>query len=202
MPFDESALVATLQRLQDRQIAKLLPAPLIYTVCAELARMMPLLGPALHFAAYDVNNKLSVVKEHLNEYEKRGMPVFSLRSLMLWEVEHDCAHSSYSAPSLTRSVQRLLWMLDFVLALLVALAENPEESVQSMATDVYNERLKDHHRWLVQKAVLLALHACPSRSSLDVELPPRAQRDLAILLGAPVEALRTFFEEQALGDVQ
>lgn len=199
---DVSQLVKALAQLQDEQVARQLPSTLVCEVVVELARMMPILGPALHFAAYDVNNKLNTVYQHLASFQREGVPTHSLRTLMLWEIEHGCAHSSYSNPSLTRSVQRLLWMLDFVYALFVHLANDVDGSVQAAATEVYNDRLREHHRWLVQKAVLVALHACPSRSTLDDTLPPAMQHQLASMLRAPVTALTSFFVEQQLGDVQ
>jgi hypothetical protein len=54
----------------------------------------------------------------------------------------------------------------------------------------------------VQKAVLLVLHACPSRITFDERLEPDMQRQLATLLRAPVAALTSFFQEQGLGDVE
>lgn len=198
--FDSTLLIGTLKTLQDRETARTLPSDTISFTCREIARLMPLLGPALHFASWDVNSKLDTLQRYIDNMGNSH----SLRSMMLSELQIHRTHCSYTAPplTLTRTVQRLMWMLDFVQGLLACLATDESESVQSAATQVYNERLRDHHRWLVQKAVLLALRACPLRATLDAQLSREQQNTLAALLRAPVAALAAFFNEQQLGDVQ
>lgn len=218
MAFNAGALLHTLGQLQDPDTLQRLPSSLLQDACVQLARLLPLLGPALHFAAWDVNSKLAALRQHLTTFQVAGIQPaapdgYSLRVLMLFEIKRGAAHSSYERPSLCRTVQRLMWLLDFVDAVATRVVTTQQnngadaETLKAAVTAAYNDRLRARHRWLVQKAVLLALHACPSRATLYDNLAPTPDaavdflRTLAQLLHAPVRAINSIFVEQSLGDL-
>ena len=87
-----------------------------------------------------------------------------LLSLLLLRLNvHDAGKKN---PSITRTLLRLMWFLDFVAAFLSKLGENTSASVTFVAREAYNEKLAPNHPWIVRKAASASMALCPSRDSL------------------------------------
>ena len=208
MAFDAAQLLTTLSALQGPD-ARTLPSALYGSTWRQLRALFPLLGPALHLASWDVNMKLDALDTHLRNIARAGVPPmhsdtgYSLRALMAFEIKRGGAHAPAvnGVHSLCRTVQRLMWMLQFARNLCSRLAEDESESLRAAASAAYDDVLYPHHGWVKVQAIRAALLIVPSRASFYTHVSPEHVRAIAALLHAPTRCLEEFFEQFLPDDI-
>lgn len=168
--------------LNNEDACRQLPSTPLLQVCREITKLTTLLGPALYFAAKDINAKLSIIEHHLTEVSRRTGQAphpslgFPLRLLMLGEIESGTTTTT-NIPSLCRTFARVVWFLQFTTTLLTILTDESAAatalSMQQIASRAYESALAPHHKPFVRAAVQVALFtACPSRLTCIKRLVP------------------------------
>jgi hypothetical protein len=202
-----------------------LPSTPLLKVCREITKLTTLLGPALYFAAKDINAKLGIIEHHLSAaHTQTGQAPhpslgFPLRLLMLSEIETGTTtlNTVDGVPSVCRTFARIVWFLQFTATLLAIFidesAASAALSMQQIASRAYESALASHHKPFVQAAVRVALFtACPSRLTFmkrlqqspggDVGDPPEATvasiHWFTSALQAPLATMLSFSDANSL----
>lgn len=221
--FSTPRVLECLRVLNDPDAFKNFPSLPLLTLVRELAKLTSLLGPALYFAARDIDSKIHTIEAHLvrlgDETQQRPHDTlgYPLRLVVLNEqktrAEYDAAH-----PSVSSTFMRLVWFLDFTqkfTALICGPREQPspagpdEPAVHNCASDAYEQCLAPYHKPLVRVAVRLGLYACPSRNTFyeKLNVEPRGEtsvflRRLSDELRDPVESMWAFSRRLNLSDLR
>ena len=211
--FSSPRVFQYLRILNDPDAFKNFPSLPLLTLIRELAKLTSLLGPALYFAARDIESKIQTIETHLARlseetrqppHETRGFP---LRLVVLNEQKtragYDATHSSVSS-----TFMRLVWFLDFTQKFTALICGPGEPAVHTCASDAYEQCLAPYHKPLVRVAVRLGLYACPSRNTFydKLNVEPRGEtteflRRLSDQLRDPVELMWAFSRRLNLSDL-
>jgi len=194
--FSFAHITAQLAVLNDEETCRHFPSTPLLKVCRELTKLTSLMGPALYFAAKDINSKLGIIEHHLALAQAQTSQTphtslgFPLRLLMISEIErHAHINPTPETPTLCRTFARIVWFLQFVTALLAKLTDESAAalSLQQAASAAYEQALAPHHKPLVRATVRLALlTACPSRAVFMERI------ERAATAAATVATLRSF----------
>lgn len=131
---------------------------------------------------------------------------YSLRDIILSEIAENRADNR-KYPSVSRTLMRLVWFLDFTEALTSNLVnpELQELELRECSSRAYDDRLSRHHTWFVRKAVGAGMYACPLRITFYTNCgggnPEGAEeqlRDVGLLLRRPVEVLWEFYRANGI----
>ena len=158
----------------------------------------------MSFALSDIVGKLDQIDEHTKESGDDGPGLLAIVSK---EVELNVHDTGKSSPSITRTLLRLMWFLDFVAKLLHILGEKQDSAVSSAAREAYSETLATHHPWLVRKAASASMSLCPSRTTfmekiglVSLEESDRGNilRTTASMMHRTLSGLWQYYEEKKL----
>jgi len=141
-----------------------LPCREFLDACELIKKLMGSLGRCMSFALSDIAAKLEQIDEYITSAGE-ACPS-SLLKIVEKEVSLNVHDAGKKNPSITRTLLRLMWFLDFVAAFLSKLGENTSASVTFVAREAYNEKLAPNHPWIVRKAASASMALCPSRDSL------------------------------------
>lgn len=202
--FSFAHITAQLAVLNNEETCRHFPSTPLLKVCRELTKLTSLMGPALYFAAKDINSKLGIIEYHLAQAQAQTNQLphttlgFPLRLLMISEIERQAhINTTPETPTLCRTFARIVWFLEFVTVLLTKLTDDSAaaQSLQQVASYAYEQALAAHHTPLVRTAVRIALlTACPSRAVLMERIEQQQQHAdaAAAAADAPTETLRLF----------
>lgn len=133
------------------------------------------MGRATAFAANTVYNYSQSVKKNLESWPlapnttdtSTDCKNYTVQQVMDREVELEIALvGGKKNPSICRSLQRLLWFVDFVKAILqYCIVETDSEDASIGITRAYLETIGSRHPWIIRKGVVTAFKACPGRDS-------------------------------------
>ena len=214
--FSSQRVFEYLQILNDPDAFKNFPSLPLLTLIRELAKLTSLLGPALYFAARDIESKIQTIETHLTRlseetkqrpHETRGFP---LRLVVLNEQKNRAAYDA-AHPSVSSTFMRLVWFLDFTQQFTAQLSGShaQEPALHNCASDAYEHCLAPYHKPLVRVAVRLGLYACPSRNTFyeKLNVEPRDEtnaflRQLRDQLRNPVELMWAFSKRLNLSDLR
>lgn len=128
-----------------------------------LHRFFVLLGRIFGFVATDIESKIGILTRYLHSDHKQDYE--TIQKMMKYEKDNDLLRGK--EPSGARTLLRLHWALEFILAFLskVEDLEDHEKTCQS-SQDAYKNTLGKHHPWLIQKAAMLAMHTLPTAEGL------------------------------------
>ncbi|XP_065833960.1 ceramide-1-phosphate transfer protein-like [Oscarella lobularis] len=156
-PFDLSQVVALFERIKTEEGEILLQE---YTdAYSELNKFFGLLGRAMTFVTADINEKVGILRHHLNT---TGEPYRSAQAMIKYEVEKKLLDKSRKPPSGSRTLLRLHRALNFIIHFFEKLKESSdEEKLSSQASEAYGATLAHHHTWLIRKAVQVGLYLVP-----------------------------------------
>ena len=136
--------------------------------------MVSCLGRATAFAANTVVNYSKSIRANLEPWPLAPNTTdttticknYTIQQVMDREVELDIATvGGKKNPSICRSLQRLLWFVDFVKALLqYCVVETDDDDASIGASRAYVETIGSRHPWIIRKAVMTAMKACPRRT--------------------------------------
>ena len=223
--FSFAHMKGALSVLNNEETCRQLPSTPLLHVCREITKLTTLLGPALYFAAKDINAKLSIIEHHLSEaHTQTGQAPhpslgFPLRLLMLSEIKTGRTtatnnNTTGGVPSLCRTFARVVWFLQFTTTLLTVLldesAPSTALSMQQIASRAYESALAPHHKPFVRAAVQVALFtACPSRTTFMKRLLQSPEEDAGVpataslqwftsALRAPLVAMHAFSDAHSL----
>ena len=193
--FSMHTVLSGLELLNNQATFKNFPSTPFLDVVKELAKLTSLLGPALYFAARDVDSKIKNIEAHLqNIAETTGQRPhdtlgYPLRLLVLNEAQNGTADNP-EHPSVSRTFMRLIWFLDFTLHFAVSISDvgsvepleddgaggggGGEPALHTCAREAYEKCLAPFHKPLVCVAVRLGLYACPSRNTFYAKLNPNS----------------------------
>lgn len=134
--------------------------------CLEVRKIVALLGAGFSIAGNDIAEKCAVLRARLAELQAAGaargvappLPPgaaadpsdgrvrLTLQFLVASEAAAGTAASNSAAyVSGARSILRLLWLLDFVTALLGGLLQDPSAALPAVARAAYRQTLEPHH---------------------------------------------------------
>ena len=197
-------LVTGFRQLNDFLGAGVLPPSMFVDVCRDLAKFVALCGPALQFAAYDVQTKLGTLESRLGTKYVR-----SLFDVITDELRNGTIDST-STHSVGRCVQRMTWFLDYAKTLIHHLTQKTSADMElsQCARAAYEECLAENHTWLTRQAVRLALHACPDRRtfyhavSTDMAITFDFLKSIHDVLAVTTAYLYDFYAQKEIGRLQ
>ncbi|CAK4104609.1 unnamed protein product [Aphanomyces euteiches] len=157
----------------------------------ETAKLLVCFGKATAFAGSTVSGYISSIEtnlntngalsdDHANEW-RQTKP--TLRSIVAKEVDLGLATAGGKKhPSVSRSVLRLIWFLDFVETIMRVLVESTSEELGSGVSKAYESTLGTRHPWLIRKGVMTALSTCPTKTAVLAPMSTK-QPDVLVHLG-------------------
>ena len=141
------------------------------TACEEIKKVVASLGTILGFASTEITEKVAGMLQRLKELRRRAAAEAGVRETLQWLIADEVARKGAAERndrghvSASRSLYRLMWVLDFISALLSELVDLPAESLREAATHAYEATLAPHHSWVMKKTVSAALLLLPSRAA-------------------------------------
>ena len=215
--FHFETLLQVLPLLNDEESFRNFPSTPLLFLCKELSKLTSMLSPPLYFAARDIKSKIKIVEDNLvlvqqatgrAPHPTQGYP---LRLIIQNEMGTDATNNS-SLPSVTRTLMRLVWFLDFTCVLCSKISRDVEKTLQTCVGEAYELCLSPYHKPLVRVSVQLALYACPSRETfcqnLGVDAATNNHTSLQMLmmlsrnLRQPVDTMWKFFRENNIVQLQ
>ena len=193
--------------------------------CLEIKKIVSALGPILGFASIEINDKVSGVLAQYNHALANKNISFAageskdasgdvhqevtLQSLLNSEVSSKGGVEKHK--STARELFRLLWVLDFVTALMNGLADGPDLTLKAVAATAYASTLSIHHGKIIRMTVSAALHLLPNRETFlksicghdgEAEKPEFVHRlkDLTGSFASVRESLWAYYHEHGLAD--
>ena len=163
--FDFDSVLQVLPVLNDDESFRTFPSTPLLVLCKELSKLTSMLAPPLYFAARDIKSKIKIVEDNLLIVQKatgqaphptQGYP---LRLIIQNEMNGD------GGSSVTRTLMRLVWFLDFTCVLCSKISRDADKTLQTCVGEAYELCLSPYHKPLVRVSVQLALYACPSRET-------------------------------------
>ncbi|KAH9094012.1 hypothetical protein Ae201684P_016630 [Aphanomyces euteiches] len=128
----------------------------------------------------NLNTNGALSDDHANEW-RQTKP--TLRSIVAKEVDLGLATAGGKKhPSVSRSVLRLIWFLDFVETIMRVLVESTSEELGSGVSKAYESTLGTRHPWLIRKGVMTALSTCPTKTAVLAPMSTK-QPDVLVHLG-------------------
>ena len=99
-------------------------------------------------------------------------------------------------PSVSRCILRLLWMFEFVEALLRSsyIPEANADNYKTGAVKAYEETLGTHHTWIVRKGVASVLASLPDRKTMYSKLEGKADCSVPTMIRDIQKELKTIHD--------
>lgn len=209
--FDATAALASSALLA--QACDSLSVDEFITYLSHMSAIVSALGD-LGFVAAEIADKVGVVTCRTNELRAtsdcNGTNV-SLQQLVSWELARGVVLPAVpNYVSAARSLLRLMWLLDFVVALLHRLAQNDADTLSTCARDAYDAVLAPRHPVFLRHIIQVALYMLPSRRSfcdklsrglqLGVDLDD-ALRDYADSIDCVRNSLWRFYTQHNITDL-
>lgn len=201
MVLNKDMLWRSCTELQEEESLMRLYATPFLELCDQISAMTRLLGPALKFAAKYMDTLLARTRQHVNEFTRVTEVYYPHLGPSLVAMLHITpAETMHEPGSIRHCISRLIWMLDFTEALVTNLVSDKfaGKSVQACAAAAYEDRLACNHKWFIQKAVRLALYACPSRERLYADVSFAELTQLQTLLQKPVAYCYHVLQQEGL----
>jgi hypothetical protein len=132
----------------------------------ELAKFLECLGKIFYFVIVDVRDKIGILEKFMQNDPDNYVTI-------LKTVEYEksinafSSHSPLHRSSATRTILRLHRALIFICKFIERLfnADNKLKTPQ-IGLETYEQTLGKHHSWFIRKAVMLGMHALPTRDHL------------------------------------
>jgi len=138
----------------------------------QVYKFLNLLGTLFGWVATDVQNKIDVLRKHMDGPNKEhysnisGMIEYEISTgQIMWKKSNDGSGS--------RNLLILHRALEYVVAFLAKLDDIEEdEKCTNISRDAYESTLMKYHPWVVQKAAKLAMNLLPTKKGLILKVAP------------------------------
>ena len=222
--FNFDSVLQVLPLLNDEESFRNFPSTPLLLLCKELSKLTSMLSPPLYFAARDIKSKIKIVEDNLALVHKatgrephptQGYPLRLIIKNEMGDSDGGTSgNNNTNLPSVTRTLMRLVWFLDFTSVLCSKISRDAEKTLQTCVGEAYELCLSPYHKPLVRVSVQLALYACPSRETfcrnlgLDDESNHTTTKSLQMLmvlsqnLRQPVDTMWKFFRENNIVQLQ
>lgn len=146
------------------------------------------------FVTSDVQSKLNILHHYLNGDDARHYG--TVRSMINYEVTNNLTHIDGSTPSGSRTLLRLHRALKFIIRLFSDLKSmSGNDKISAVTFKAYDETLAQYHKWIIRKAVGLAVYAMPSRQTLSEKMNcGGSEEQLKKALGDLVDELQPVYD--------
>ncbi|CAL8089649.1 unnamed protein product [Calicophoron daubneyi] len=129
----------------------------------EIAKFLTFFGKAFYFVNRDVEEKITILREHTksdpNSYK-------SVKSMIKYESSVQGTAASARADG-CRTLLRLHRALLFVIDLMYSVCAAPiETTMQTIVKQTYKNDLSEYHPWVIRQAVKAAVYALPKREQM------------------------------------
>mmetsp|Transcript_6292 Transcript_6292/g.18995 ORF Transcript_6292/g.18995 Transcript_6292/m.18995 type:complete len:211 (-) Transcript_6292:1402-2034(-) len=206
MTFSFESLLLAFEQVKFRSdAASALPeAEGFIAAMAQVGQLFDHLGTGFGFVRKDIESKVAVVKEVFQRDPERNA---DLQTVVEEEVQAGKAQSR-NPPSVARTVLRLMWAEKFLYILMNKIGDAVQPgshmTLRSCVGTAYDNALKEHHGWVVQKAAHAAMLLLPDIDSflnkLNVDRSKRGEylERIDRSLGPLVSKMYAYYDKHSL----
>lgn len=156
-------LICSIEKLNNHPNKQLIPLDLYCEIYEIFKDVVKAFGKILYFAYTDINNKINILKNHMNC--KNQINYKYVADMIEYELNNGILESKNSYYSGTRNYIILHRAYEFLNMFIYQLFTKQETS-SNILKECYDATISKHHHWIVRKAVHVAANFIPHKDSI------------------------------------
>lgn len=186
--------------------AENVPYAVFADIMIEFSKAFESMGAALSFAFSDITSKAEIIRKNCGSLPQ---PV-GLQEAVRREMTQGTEREHGDNPSTARTLLRLMWFLNFLVAIISNLTTDKTSKLSKITKRAYDEALGPHHPWPVRLGAAIGIKTVPKRNDFVQRLlgPGKSEaeyddlfRGISVGIIPIRDALWRFYEENRLTDL-